>query len=140
MNCPVLFIFAILLIFSATACHSAPERICLKDACFSVDVMRTDAERTQGLMFRKGLDQGQGMFFVFDAEDIYPFWMKNMLFAIDIVWLDKEKRVVYAAANVPPCVTDPCPVYKPSAPAMYVLEIPAGDVARYSIKPGDRLR
>jgi uncharacterized membrane protein (UPF0127 family) len=114
--------------------------VCFRKACYAVDVMRTDAQRQQGLMFREGLGQGKGMFFVFDAEDVYPFWMKNMLFAIDILWLDKDKRVVYMAADVPPCRTDVCPVYTPSAKAMYVLEILAGDAARHAIHLGDSLR
>jgi uncharacterized membrane protein (UPF0127 family) len=135
------FVPAFFFIFLFLAgCVSAGERVCVREACFSVEVMRTDAERAQGLMFRTGLDQGKGMFFVFDTEDIYPFWMKNTLFAIDIIWLDKDKRVVDIASDVPPCRTTPCPVYTPSAKVLYVLEIPAGDAARYGIKPGDSLR
>jgi len=125
---------------SLTGCASALERVCVREACFSVEVMRTDAERARGLMFRQGLDAGKGMFFVFDKEDVYPFWMKNTLFPIDIIWLDKDKRVVHVASDVPPCRTTPCPVYTPSAKALYVLETPAGDAARYGIKPGDILR
>ena len=123
-----------------TGCASAGERLCVREACFSVDVVRTDADRARGLMFRPALEAGRGMFFVFDAEAVYPFWMKNMLFAIDIIWLDKDRRVVHVAADVPPCIADPCPRYTPSAKASYVLEIPAGDAARYGIKPGDILR
>ena len=121
-------------------CTSSGERVCLRDTCYAVDVMRTDAGRAQGLMYRKGLDQGRGMLFVFDQEDIYPFWMKNMLFAIDIVWLDQNKRVVHIEANVPPCSTDVCAVYTPSAKALYVLEIPAGDAARNGIGMGDTIK
>jgi uncharacterized membrane protein (UPF0127 family) len=102
--------------------------------------MRTEAERAKGLMFREGLDQGKAMFFVFEKEDIYRFWMKNMLFPIDIIWLDKDKRVVHVASDVPPCAKDPCPLYGPSVKALYVLEIPDGDAARHGIRAGDVLR
>jgi uncharacterized membrane protein (UPF0127 family) len=131
------FVFTFLLL---TGCASAQERVCLRDACYSVEVARTDEARSQGLMFRPGLDQGKGMFFIFDVEDVYPFWMKNTLFAIDIIWLDRDRRVVFVASDVPPCTAEPCPRYTPSASAMYVLEVPAGDVARYGIQPGDLLR
>jgi uncharacterized membrane protein (UPF0127 family) len=123
-----------------TGCAFAGERVCLRKACFSVDVMRTDAERARGLMSRQGLDEGQGMFFVFNAQDVYPFWMKNMFFAIDILWIDKNKRVVHIESNVAPCIVDPCPVYTPAAKAMYVLEIPAGDAVKNGITVGDTLR
>ena len=87
-------------------------------------------------MYRSGLKPGEGMLFVFDREDIYPFWMKNMSFAIDILWLDGDKRVVDIRSSVPPCTTDECAVYTPAAKAFYVLEIPAGDAERNKILPG----
>jgi uncharacterized membrane protein (UPF0127 family) len=133
--CVFLFTFLFL-----TGCASAQERVCLRQACYAVDVARTDEARMQGLMARPGLDQGKGMFFIFDTEAVYPFWMKNMNFAIDIIWLSRDKRVVHIASDVPPCSTEPCPVYTPFASALYVLEVPAGDVARYGIQPGDILR
>jgi uncharacterized membrane protein (UPF0127 family) len=135
------FVPAVLtVLLSLSGCAPQGERICLRDICYSIDVMRTDVQRQQGLMFREGLGQGKGMLFVFDAEYIYPFWMKNMLFAIDILWLDKNKRVVYMETNVPPCRSEACSVYTPSVKAMYVLEIPAGDAAKHRINLGDTLR
>ena len=131
------FVFTFLL---WAGCACAQEHVCLRDACYSVEVARTDEARSQGLMFRPGLGQGKGMFFIFDDEEVYPFWMKNTLFAIDIIWLGRDKRVVYIASDAQPCTAEPCPLYTPSASAMYVLEIPAGDVNRYGIQPGDLLR
>jgi septum formation protein len=126
--------------FTASGCAEAQERVCVRQACYTVDVVRTDEARRQGLMSRPGLEQGKGMFFIFDSEAVYPFWMKNMLFSIDIIWLDKNKHVVHIATDVPPCRTEPCPVYTPSVRAMYVLEVPAGDAARYGIQLGDIMR
>jgi uncharacterized membrane protein (UPF0127 family) len=123
-----------------TGCASAQERVCLRQACYSVDIARTDETRMQGLMSRPGLGQGKGMLFIFDTEAVYPFWMKNMFFSIDIIWLDRDKHVVHIASDVPPCITEPCPLYTPSASALYVLEIPAGDAVRYGIQPGDVIR
>ena len=125
---------------AACGCSHAQDNICLGRTCFSVETMRTDEERTRGLMFRRELAEGRGMFFVFDQEDIYPFWMKNMSFAIDILWLDKDQRVVFLQSDVPPCRTEACSVYTPSAKAMYVLEIPAGAAAKSGIRAGDAVR
>ena len=135
-----LFYAFVLTFLFLTGCASAQERACLREACYAVDVARTDEARTQGLMFRTGLAQGKGMLFVFDEEGVYPFWMKNMFFSIDIIWLDRDKHVVYIASDVPPCSSEPCPFYTPSASALYVLEVPAGDAARKGIQPGDVLR
>jgi uncharacterized membrane protein (UPF0127 family) len=131
---------SLLAAFFLTGCASAQERVCLRQACYSVDVARTDEARMKGLMFRSGLDRGKGMLFVFDVEDVHTFWMKNMFFPIDIIWLDRDKRVVHIASDVPSCSNAPCPVYTPSVSALYVLEVPAGDAARHGIQPGDILR
>jgi uncharacterized protein len=134
---PLLCVFTILFCAQALA---AGERVCLREACYFVDVADTPEAREQGLMARSSLEKEQGMFFIFDEEGIYPFWMKNMLFAIDIIWLDKSARVVHVASNVPPCTQQPCTVYTPAAKAMYVLEIPAGDTALHGIIIGDTLK
>jgi hypothetical protein len=73
------------------------------------------------------------MLFVFDTPGRYGFWMKNMKFSIDILWLDSEETVVHIAENVPPCQDDTCPVLMPPSDARYVLEIPSGEAAKSGI-------
>ena len=58
----------------------------------SVEVSQSDVELSTGLMFREGLSPGSGMLFVFDSEGEYGFWMKNVSFPLDIVWLDSNLR------------------------------------------------
>ena len=99
----------------------------------------TDEERQRGLMFRQKLASDQGMLFVFDGEDRYSFWMKNTLISLDILWLDKDRRIVHIARNVPPCEADPCPSYAPDRPGSYVLELAAGAAETYGLKLFDRL-
>ncbi len=99
----------------------------------------TDDERAQGLMYREKMDENQGMLFVFEGEDIHAFWMKNMKFPIDIIWLDAQKRIVHLEAEVPPCAADPCPSYIPKATAMYVLELKNGAAARHRLELYKRL-
>ena len=90
-------------------------------------------------MFRQKLGFDQGMLFVFEEESLRSFWMKNMLIPLDIIWLDKDKRIVYIEENVPPCKEDPCPTYTSQIPAMFVLELKAGSVERRKLKILDRL-
>jgi len=97
------------------------------------------AERARGVMFRDRMDEDQGMLFVFDREELSSFWMLNVKFPIDILWLDKDRRVVNIEAGVPPCPKEPCPSYPTSKPALYVLELKNGAAAAHKIKLYDRL-
>ena len=125
--------------FLSSGCHAAElSRVCFKDSCYTVDVVSTPDERERGLMFRDGMPPGHGMFFIFDQSGEYAFWMKNMAFPIDMLWLDEGKTIVHAEQNVPPCKTDPCSVYSPGAQARYVLEIPAGDSRRLNFINGQK--
>ena len=85
----------------------------------TAELALSDEERAQGLMFREKIDEDQAMLFLFEEEDIHAFWMKNMRFAIDILWLDGEKRIVHIEKSVPPCLKDPCPSYTPAAAAAF---------------------
>lgn len=96
-------------------------------------------QRARGLMFREDLAADRGMLFFFDEEALHPFWMKNVRFPIDILWLDREKMVVHIARTVPPCRRDPCPTYAPLRPSIYVLELRAGRSDQLGVKPGDRI-
>ena len=108
---------------------------------FSVtaELAETEEERALGLMFREKINPDQGMLFIFKEDGIYPFWMKNMRFSIDILWLDKKKTIIHIEENVPPCSKEPCPTYSSKLPAAYVLELKAGSVARNQLKLFDKL-
>lgn len=95
-----------------------------------VEVMVKDEDRAMGLMFRASLPADQGMLFIFEASDFHGIWMKNCKFPIDILWLDKDRKVVDVAESVPPCKQDPCPVYQPLRKAAYVVELSAGQARR----------
>ncbi len=103
------------------------------------DLAETEEERSRGLMFRNTINDDQGMLFVFEQEGLYSFWMKNMNFTIDILWLDRQKRIVHLEHNVPPCKKEPCPTYAPLVPAKYVLELKAGSIEKRMLKLYDRI-
>ncbi len=105
-------------------------KVCFDGSCISVEIPRGMDEMARGLMFREKLNEDEGMLFIFQCEDKYPFWMKNMKFPIDIIWMDSNGRVVHIERSVPPCKREPCIIYKPKVKAKYVLEV----VANFTIK------
>jgi uncharacterized membrane protein (UPF0127 family) len=100
-----------------------------------VRVADNDKERELGLSYFKSLPQDQGMLFVFDKPDIYPFWMKGMNFPLDILWLKSGQaggyRVVYVAHNVLPS-SYPDSI-NPKIEADAVLEINNGLASVYNL-------
>jgi uncharacterized protein len=87
-------------------------------------------------MFRESLAAGKGMLFLFPRRGVYPFWMKNTLIPLDMIWLEADGRVVDVKAAVPPCPGDPCPSYSPSGQASYVLELASGEAGAHGVTPG----
>ena len=104
-----------------------------------VELAVSEEERIQGLMFREKMNPDQGMLLVFETEGMYSIWMMNMYVPLDILWLDKEKRIVHIEEDAPPCIRTPCPSYVSQVPAMYVLELTAGSVKDQELKMKDRI-
>ena len=132
---------AFFLVLSSLECGKKKfVKVFLSDGfAITAEVAISDEERQLGLMFREKLNPDQGMLLVFKDEDFYFIWMKNMKISIDILWLDKEKRIVHIESNVPPCRKPPCASYSSEIPAMYVLEIQAGITDKKKLKLYDRL-
>jgi uncharacterized membrane protein (UPF0127 family) len=108
----------------------------LKGEMIHVDVADTPASREQGLSDRASLASDAGMLFVFPRDDRYAFWMKDMRFSIDMVWLASDGTVVYIVRNASP---DSYPTsFMPDTPARYVLELPAGWANAHRLAIGDR--
>lgn len=74
----------------------------LGDGIFTAQIAQTDKERIKGLSGSVQLSDSQAMLFVFDGDGEHPIWMKDMHYAIDIVWLDADKKVVHMAHDIPP--------------------------------------
>ncbi|HCR42252.1 TPA: ACR family protein [Patescibacteria group bacterium] len=105
-----------------------------------IDIADTDAKRAQGLSGRSSLGSDEGMWFIFDQEGIYPFWMKDMQFSLDLVWVSQNYQVVDIVRDVPiPLLEDSSlPTYANTQPALFVLEVNSG-VAQ-SLQLGDQLK
>jgi uncharacterized protein len=106
-------------------------------AVISTQTAKTDQERQKGLSGKNCLGANEGMLFIFDKPDGYSFWMKDMKFSLDIIWVDADKKIVYEQKNVSPD-TYPNSFTNP-APAEYVLEIGAGQADKHGLQPGTQL-
>ncbi|HVZ12396.1 MAG TPA: DUF192 domain-containing protein [Patescibacteria group bacterium] len=103
-------------------------------------VAKSDQDRVKGLSGRKSLDKNQGMIFIFDHKDKYGFWMKDMLFPIDIIYIDTD-HVVYVVRNAPAGgQLANLTVYRPDDPANYVLEVNAGIADKLKIQKGTTIK
>ncbi len=121
-----LFFYSADILLSPATQQSPKNQVCFGKNCFSVQLAKTNAEREKGLMFVKQLDKNSGMLFIFDKEDVYPFWMKNTLIPLDMIWINSNNKVVFISQNVQSCKSLICPIINPGVKAKYVLEINAG--------------
>jgi uncharacterized protein len=104
------------------------------------DIASTDDHRSKGLAVKNTLSENEGMLFVFNAEHEHSFWMKDMKFPIDIIWLDSHKEVVHVEHSLEPCASDsPCHSYQPNDNSLYVLETVAGFAEKYNVTNGTQV-
>jgi len=134
---PIILITVGLILFESR--NKKEGEVCFKNNCFKVELAVTPEEQKQGLMFRKNLDQDEGMLFVFKEEEEYPFWMKDTLIPLDIIWINQNKEVVFISENTQPCSENQCAFINPDKKAQYVLELKAGRVRDIGLKIGDKM-
>ncbi len=130
----------LLLVALLSACANAGQWVELGGERFAVEVMKDDASRARGLMFRDRLEPGTGMLFIHEDTQNLAYWMKNTRIPLDILYFDEQRRLVSQQRNVPPCSAgDRCPNYPSKAPARYVLELNAGEATRLGLADGAEL-
>lgn len=100
---------------------------------FRVEVAATEAQRQTGLSGRPGMAEDAGMLFVMPEPAVHSFWMYDMGFAIDLVWIDAD-RTVLGAQTLAPCGPHACALHFAPAPVLYALEVNAG---RFAGQAGD---
>ena len=103
---------------------------------FQVEVADTPALQAKGLSGRKALLENQGMLFVFDKPSIPGFWMKDMNFPIDVIWIS-DGKVVGIQENLVPNDASDRRIYYPSQEITHVLEVAMGVVTKFGIVIGD---
>lgn len=106
----------------------------ISDNEFKARVVSTESTREKGLSGTTHLPEGEAMLFVYGHDNRWGVWMKDMHYAIDVIWLDESKKVVDFVTSVSPSSYPR--VYVPSKPARYIVEVPSGTVKSKSIRTG----
>lgn len=114
-------------------------RVSIAGREFFAELANTPALRLQGLSGRNGVGEKEGMLFVFDTKENHAFWMKDMNFPIDIVWIEGNRVVGFAedARPEPGIPTTRLRIYSPPEPIDRVLEIRAGRIQALGLAVGD---
>ena len=118
--------------------------VAIGEASWPVELAVTPEERSQGLSGREVLPEGSGMLFVYEGDQHLSFWMRDMNFPLDMVWIDSSCHVVDVTRDVP--IPEPgqslsdLPRFSPSQPARFVLEINAGEFDVMDASIGEAVR
>ena len=132
----IFIIFAIIIAYLSAITYKS--KVIVNGKVFEVQVADTNYLLEKGLSGHVPLSDNQGMFFVFNKPDKYGFWMKDMKFSIDIIWIDSNFQIIHIEKSVKP---DTYPkVFYPSSSAQYVLEILAGQSDKVNLKIGDSVK
>ena len=98
----------------------------------------TPDSQAKGLAIKDSLKENEGMLFIFELPQKHSFWMKDMKFPIDIIWINQDGKIVHIEKNLPPCVfLLPCPSYAPNDDSLYVLEVVSNFTNKFDINVGD---
>jgi uncharacterized protein len=131
-------LYFLFFLFLLHGCSDASgPRVCFDAECVEVELALTNEELRQGLQYRKSLGANKGMLFVFESPVKADFWMKHTLIPLDMIWMNKDKKIIYIQKNAPPCVQDVCPTYGPDQDVLFVLEVNAGYTDKHKIHQGD---
>jgi uncharacterized membrane protein (UPF0127 family) len=123
-----------------TACDSSKgPKVVIKNAQgketkITVEIADTPEAREKGLMFREEMPENHGMLFLMPEESIQVFWMKNTPLPLDMLFIDRDWKIVGTIENATPYSTDQLSINKPS---IYILEVNGGFCSRHGINKGD---
>ncbi|HUC99172.1 MAG TPA: DUF192 domain-containing protein [Candidatus Polarisedimenticolaceae bacterium] len=124
----------------SAACQAQPKvkiEAAQGEVSFQVEVAATSEKREVGLMYRRELPADRGMLFIFPAERVNSFWMKNTPIPLDMIFIGRERKIVGIVHETVPFSLDGRSV---SVPSQYVLEINGGLSRRYGFKAGDGVK
>ena len=134
-------IIAIILIFATVELLKEKQElaeVCIKGECFKAELAISVKEKRHGLMNREKLGKREGMLFVYEEEKEYSFWMKNVKIPLDIIWIDKDKKIVFMKKNAEPCSEERnCPSIKPDKKAKYIFEVRGGTASELNLSIED---
>jgi uncharacterized protein len=136
-----IFFLVFFAVFSSAACQAEPQvAIATKsgrEVVFQVEIADTPAKREMGLQYRRELARDRGMIFLFAAESPQTFWMKNTPIPLDMVFINREHKIVGVVEQAVPFSLDSRSV---GVPSQFVLEINGGLAKKLGIETGDSVR
>jgi uncharacterized membrane protein (UPF0127 family) len=136
-----LFLTLSAVLLQVSACQAQPQVTIAtaegRELTFQVEVADTPAKRELGLQYRRDLAMDHGMIFLFPAESQLSFWMKNTPIPLDMIFINKDRKIIGIVEQAVPFSTDSRSV--PGA-SQFVLEINGGLSKRHGIKAGDSVR
>jgi hypothetical protein len=109
--------------------------IVINGAEYNLEIAKTQAQRSQGLMYRRHVAGKEGMLFIYTGPGDHRIWMRNTLIPLTVIWLDENESVI-AVKQLQPCNANFCPGYGVSRFSKYIIELKAGS---HGIKPRDRI-
>lgn len=107
-----------------------------RKVAIDIEIADTDYDRQLGLMKRISMEDKQGMLFIFPAEAMQSFWMRNTLISLDMIFIDANKKIVTIHKNTK-ILSDQS--YSSTSPSQYVLEVNGGFTDKYNIQAGDKI-
>ncbi len=121
--------------FSNSGFNLTPQaKATINNSSFNLILAKTPKEKEIGLSGKESLPKDQGMLFKFEKTGYYSFWMKNMKFPIDIIFIKNNKIVTIYNEVKPPANNKELAIYQPLEPADTVLEINSGLSKKYGFK------
>lgn len=134
----LLFLIAVLILIINFPLNKQTPSVVINNKSFAVDVAKTEEQKAKGLSVYDKLPLEKGMIFVFDTKGYYTFWMKDMKFPIDIIYINNNKIVdIFKNIAPPKSQNEILPIIKPKETANIILEINAGLSDKYNFKTGD---
>lgn len=129
------------LLLGVAACRAEPRvTIATRDGRqigFAVEIADTPSKRALGLQYRNDLAPDRGMIFLFPVESIQSFWMKNTPLPLDMIFINRDLKIVGIVEQTVPFSLDSRSV---NAPSQFVLEINGGLAKRHGMNAGDSVR
>ena len=135
----LIVVFFIILVAAYIVAQNANNEtyVAVNDGQFQVKIAETESEKQVGLSETESLPENEGMLFLFDEPDYYSFWMRDMKFPIDIIFINGNKVTTIISNALPPSQTDgSLTTFQPKEKSDKVLEVNAGIAQKYNIQEG----
>jgi uncharacterized membrane protein (UPF0127 family) len=116
-------------------------KVSIEGLQLSAEIPTTRELMAKGLAVKNELRENASMLFVYEEPSKQSFWMKDMKFPIDIMWVDSNGKIVHIEENLEPCPLAPiCPTYAPNTDSQFVLETVSGFAQRHNIGLGTYIK